>query len=149
MYQGKFDKKTKQTSVDVHELVSQRNAANAKPAGTGRTAQSAAAAKNAAPAKKTAPVKTEAAVKASSKKSAAKKQPAVEADHRDAAGVRRHVPRADVFLLKRFVAFGFHQGIQRSGILLKQIVRQQKEEGDFFAFVQREGKRDAARFSRR
>lgn len=27
MYQGKFDKKTKQTSVDVHELINQRNAA--------------------------------------------------------------------------------------------------------------------------
>ena len=31
MYQGKFDKKNKQTSVDVHELVSQRNAALSAP----------------------------------------------------------------------------------------------------------------------
>ena len=31
MYQGKFDKKTKKTSVDVHELVTQRNAETAAP----------------------------------------------------------------------------------------------------------------------
>lgn len=78
MYQGKFDKKTKQTSVDVHELVTQRNAANAKAASSGRPAQSTAPARNAAPARKAAPAKTEAAVKASSKKSSAKKQPVVE-----------------------------------------------------------------------
>ncbi len=55
MYQGKFDKTNKQTSVDVHELVAQRNNDQSKKAAV-RTEP--AAKKEAAPAK--APVKKEA-----------------------------------------------------------------------------------------
>jgi len=80
MYQGKFDKKKKQTSVDVHELVSQRNAeaASAKESSvTKRPARPAAFDQDAG--KNAAPSKAEAAAKPV-KKASVKKQPAPQVD---------------------------------------------------------------------
>ena len=59
MYQGKFDSKNRKTSVDVSELVAQRNAAPAKKAAPQRAAAPAPAA--AAPAKKQPAQKKQAA----------------------------------------------------------------------------------------
>ena len=72
MYQGKFDKKQKQTSVDVHELVSQRNAAMAakeKPAAAKRSTRGELFDQDAG--RKAAPVKAEVPASKASKKKAA------------------------------------------------------------------------------
>lgn len=71
MYQGKFDAKKKQTSVDVHELVTQRNAAAEAPV----REPAAKRTPTQAPARKAAAPKAEAAAKTPAKKQAPKKQP--------------------------------------------------------------------------
>ena len=97
MYQGKFDQKNKKTSVDVQELVAQRNSASAKKASSAPIKQEAPVRKEtpaakAAPVRTPAPVKKDAPVKnpAPAKKDApAKKQPAPQVQ----AAPKRRGPR--------------------------------------------------------
>ena len=74
MYQGKFDSKKKQTSVDVSELVAQRNAAPAKKAAPQRAAAPAPA-----PVQEAAPVKKQKKQAAPARKAAPQREPVPEA----------------------------------------------------------------------
>lgn len=71
MYQGKFDSKNKKTSVDVSELVAQRNAAPARKPAPAR--QQAGASRTSAPASRQAPARTQAPARS---QNPARKQPA-------------------------------------------------------------------------
>ena len=74
MYQGKFDSKKKQTSVDVSELVAQRNAAPAKKAAPQRAAAPAPA-----PVQEATPVKKQKKQAAPARKAAPQREPVPEA----------------------------------------------------------------------
>ena len=87
MYQGKFDAKQKKTSVDVHELVSQRNASLAEPAASKRAAYTEAPVQQ-VPSRKAAPVKAEASPK---KQAAPRKQSAPQVE--EAPEKKRKGPR--------------------------------------------------------
>ena len=89
MYQGKFDKKKKQTSIDVHELVAQRNAEASPVKETPAPKQpTRPAVFDQDAGKKTAPVKAEPAPKKKGKK-----QPVPQVEEDEVIETKRKGPR--------------------------------------------------------
>ena len=89
MYKGKFDQNSKQSSVDIQELLAQRNRANAQEAAR----KAAASAKKAAAVKEQPELKQEAPVKELSKKEAKKVAKAAKKAEKAEAAAKRKGPR--------------------------------------------------------